>query len=390
MTQDETLAWLTGAFSAKRLIAIRKALGGPKPELTVYLNGSLEAVGFPEPDSAEAMEGAFKCWLHEGGSSFECVFAKPDKTTQAIGGANQDWVAISLSLDGSTAGFASLGYLYKTNAVTLGSGVVYVPLASAIGLVGLAASATYNESAADQSAVPYSRNPIASEVILKALRNLTVGISVDAQGNVDILGNLQVTQGLTVDGSLNANGSTLNSLSVTNECDIGGPLTMGYGTLLETGTAGASAWDYSGNLTVEGVFKQNTYELDKGITISNLPNNLVSYYAHIRVSNGKLNLVIALYSPSDTVTTEITNPTSLAIVPLPSEILSHLYPYVAPVLDKKRITAGLGNQTGTYQCEIDLSKNTNSLEIYLAYLSAIPSSVTTSRNWRFEFNFILS
>lgn len=372
MTQDETLAWLTGAFSAKRLIAIRKALGGPKPELTVYLNGSLEAVGFPEPDSAEAMEGAFKCWLHEGGSSFECVFAKPDKTTQAIGGANQDWVAISLSLDGSTAGFASLGYLYKTNAVTLGSGVVYIPLASAIGLVGLAASATYNESAADQSAVPYSRNPIASEVILKALSNLTVGISADAQGNVDILGNLQVTQGLTVDGSLNANGSA----STFN------------GDVL-----------VKGNAIVNGTITQKTFLVDTDIPVTfsdNAKGIISSYYARARATGDKLSIVFAFYMPSNSVEQKtITKFTALlqtTILTLPSSVLGKLYPSPIDLLDIKSVEGQTKGYGKAGVLKMGIRKYTSGLSIELVASEDIVqgSSELAGAIWRFEFNFILS
>ena len=82
-----------------------------------------------------------------------------------------------------------------------------------------------------------------AEVLKRELENFSTAISCDAQGNVE------VGKNLTVDGS---------------------------------GT-------YSGNLTVEGVFKQNTYELDVDISNqvqANMPANVNVNYAHLRESNG--------------------------------------------------------------------------------------------------------
>src|SRR5574344_1754774 len=58
--------------------------------------------------------------------------------------------------------------------------------------------------------------------------------------------------------------------------------------------ADSIAADASGNVTTKGYIKPGAYELDEDLNIRGLPTGISTYYAHARVSNGKLSLVIFL------------------------------------------------------------------------------------------------
>ena len=107
--------------------------------------------------------------------------------------------------------------------------------------------------------------------------------------------------------------------------------------------------------------------IDKDIAISSLPTNLICNYAHARISNSKLNIVIALYSNN---TGAI--PQSLEIkvdtLGLISTILSQLYPTIGGYLDAKVNLVGNASTQSTSSLTaigINVTKTASGLSFYI-------------------------
>ena len=199
---------------------------------------------------------------------------------------------------------------------------------------------------------PLSTVELRAEVLKRELENFSTAISCDAQGNVEIGRNLKV------DGD----------------------------------------GDYSGNLTVEGVFKQDTYEFDKDLEAvvdsAAISAGFSIYYQHARKSNGKLNIVFALKA-----TKPITFSGTVANYnfTIDNSIGSKLHPAVGGVLDNSVKSAiqinndgAIVNTTPSNQyvaCDISKNSDTNLALYCYAKVTADPSY---NYIWRFEFNFILS
>lgn len=149
--------------------------------------------------------------------------------------------------------------------------------------------------------------------------------------------------------------------------------------------------EVDGNLNVNGTIKQVSYELDTDIAISGLPTNLNCNYAHARVSNGKLNIVLSLYSLASTAVAESTINTNIGSITIPNSAGSMLYPFDTDVLERKRVVIGVGTSPNIYYAEVSVIKVSNTaIRFYLSYFSSIPSTFAISRCARFEFNFVLS
>lgn len=145
-----------------------------------------------------------------------------------------------------------------------------------------------------------------------------------------------------------------------------------------------------GNLEVDGILKVNEYELDEDITLSNLPTNLNCYYAHARISNGKLNIVLAFGVASGDNVSALTAETSIGSITLTSEQASKLYPYVSNIVDTKVLQLAIADSPYliTSKTLIRLRKVDNNITISLIQeaISTMPSTGIA----RFEFNFLLS
>ena len=141
-------------------------------------------------------------------------------------------------------------------------------------------------------------------------------------------------------------------------------------------------------LAVGGVITQGTYELDQDITISNLPTGINCSYAHIRISNGKLNIVLAFWRPAQTAVSATTF-TEIGSIALSSSVLSHLYPAYRTVLSTDTKTGEFPSTYGTCYMGIEIQKSTSFLVIgFVCDAQTILTSF--ENNWRFEFNYILS
>ena len=153
-------------------------------------------------------------------------------------------------------------------------------------------------------------------------------------------------------------------------------------------------------LTVGGVLTQGTYSVDSDITVnftSSAGGILQCYYAHGRVSNGKLSIVLAFYMPyqsGSTVTIPVfTNLLSNTTLAVDSDTYSKLYANPLGNLDSKGVVGiksgfGLGSSL-VLNC---FKQTTNILGFTMQAPVAIPQPTTqlTDMIWRFEFNFILS
>ena len=142
-----------------------------------------------------------------------------------------------------------------------------------------------------------------------------------------------------------------------------------------------------GNLIVDGYIEPKEFELDEDITISSLPSGVQCYYAHARISNGKLSIVIALNCTGAVNVGALPN-TKIGSLALSDDILSKLYPYVSSVLANQYgyLTSPSWQSTG--MTKINILKDTNAINFYLSQVA--DSDVGGSGDVRFEFNFLLS
>lgn len=130
------------------------------------------------------------------------------------------------------------------------------------------------------------------------------------------------------------------------------------------------------------------YENEGDITISNLPDGLESYFAHWRVSNGKLSIVIGL---SCTASTAVSSGTAeIGGITIPSWVGAKLEPYATVALASKveHLTSGRWSTTSNTIIQIVKSSNTY---IYFNLLQEeiAASDVAANGDARFEFNFLL-
>ena len=166
-------------------------------------------------------------------------------------------------------------------------------------------------------------------------------------------------------------------------------VTYNDGSTSDLGAIFSGSITISGNLTVIGTVNQQTYELDQDITISNLPSGLTSYYAHARISNGKLNIVIGLgNSAGDAVVGATGN--LIGELVLSETILSKLYPFVSNILYTKALTLDTASAipfaSSGYTC-LRVDKEAGKLSFRLSQNTLEAS--TSTRVCRFEVNFIL-
>ena len=89
-----------------------------------------------------------------------------------------------------------------------------------------------------------------------------------------------------------------------------------------------------GALNIEGPLTIEKYEYDEDIELDFGENSLEPYYAHARVSNGKLNIVIALAHTTDAETISLSTSDLLGSIALPENVLDKLYPAYGVALDR--------------------------------------------------------
>ena len=140
------------------------------------------------------------------------------------------------------------------------------------------------------------------------------------------------------------------------------------------------------DLNVKGKIEQGSFSFDldfkDGINAT-LPANLMCNFAHARESNGKLNLVVALYN-----TGIVENITDIETsIDIPEEVGSKLYPALLDQLDAKNqnFVTYSGIIGGQITCTIIKNSNTK-LSLSLSTSGQITQSNCLTR---FEFNFIL-
>ena len=157
----------------------------------------------------------------------------------------------------------------------------------------------------------------------------------------------------------------------------------------------------TGNLTVDGYIKQSKFELDTDIPISFSSGFTMAgfskQYAHARVSNGKLNIVLCIkcVHPAEAVYGIITSGSNS--LSLPSEVLTKLFPIVGTCLATMSKSCGVvfddqGNVSDTEQKSVVAFISKSSEGIYWSLINneVIDNSSTKNYFWRFEFNFLLS
>lgn len=162
----------------------------------------------------------------------------------------------------------------------------------------------------------------------------------------------------------------------------------------------AGTQSIASGLAVGGVLTQGTYSVDSDITVnftSSAGGSLQCYYAHGRVSNGKLSIVIAFYMPykSDSTATipAFANLLSNVTLAVDSDTYSKLHANPLGSLDAKSVVGiKSGFALGPALSLNCFKQTTNTLGFSMQAPVAIPQPTTQYNDmiWRFEFNFILS
>lgn len=378
---------LTGSFGADRLrdmlAAAQKGAVGELPVVSEASGPTL--VGFPAVGSQEHGLGIFWSRLLVGGVYEPVLWVRPTKAC-FVGGAACDWVGFPVVLETGNYQAFELGYLYQGSVLKQEASPLALTPAQLEAALVIAIAGSNPKDTLDDVLNPWSVNPANVKAILSYVAPLTSNIQWDASGNAGFLHNVQVMGGLTVDGPLNANGTTLNTLNVTNEAEFGSTTTLGDSVV-------------NGNQTVMGYVKAGAYEFDDNLIVtlsSELSGDGFSvYYSHARVSNGKLNIVIAISASKPTSAHSLQNGLDAVLTGLPTSVMDKLYANPTGYLDVETKQASYIDSayqpvlpTAVQdQIEYIVAKNPDNLQLI--------SKMSTQANtgfmlWRFEFNFILS
>ena len=211
---------------------------------------------------------------------------------------------------------------------------------------------------------------------LNSSDGFTFGDDGYVAGDLSVGGDFAVTGSSTFAGTVTASG---------NE-NVGGNLAVaGSSTFAGTVTASGNV-NVTGSLFVSGYIRQLSYELDSDITVSNLPTGMNCYYAHARISNGKLNVVIALGSTSGN-DIAAAAAVEIASFSIPESVGQSLIPYSGTALDvqKKDITSMLDSLNKPTR--VGILKNSNTvLKVFLNQEAV--TGVSINGVARFEFNFM--
>lgn len=191
-------------------------------------------------------------------------------------------------------------------------------------------------------------------------------------------GNVGITGNVTASGSLAA-----ASASFTGNETIGGNLTVN-GNIVNT------LLNNTENVLNGSSYVADYYANEGDIEISNLPTNVECSYAHWRISNGKLSVVIQLYVPSYV---SISSAASVQIgeFDIPQWAFNRLnsIPGVTTILTKTQVFEmySTANLSDNYHIRF-VKYGVNTLQIYGTCFGT-STTFPEVASARFEFNFIL-
>jgi hypothetical protein len=117
-----------------------------------------------------------------------------------------------------------------------------------------------------------------------------------------------------------------------------------------------------------------------------MPANMNVNYAHVRLSNGKLNIVISIWANSGVAITETSK--NIFNLELSNNIYNKLYPFSGVRLSKQVVFSNGLTTKDFLPITIETIKEAGYLKANI-YIPPVSSTLSLS-NWRFEFNFILS
>lgn len=246
------------------------------------------------------------------------------------------------------------------------------------------------------------------------LRNLPEQVSKNTEDILDLQDttNLQGDKIAALENSIITD-ITLNNLEVTGNTVIGN---TGSDTLTVTGASSfAGNVDVTGNVTASGdvttdggASLEETYNVLSGaenvddyflnegdITMENLPANLDCNYAHWRISNKKLSIVMSFFIARNATVSSVAAGTQIASITIPSWAGALLYSVDgAPsgTIDYKEVTiGGLYDYLDSSNEKIGLRvlKASNTNITISCYIPAIEASTYAGRAGRAEFNFTL-
>ena len=143
-----------------------------------------------------------------------------------------------------------------------------------------------------------------------------------------------------------------------------------------------------GALNIEGPLTIEKYEFDEDITLNLGENSLNPYYAHARVSNGKLNIVIALVHQTNAETINYDTGASVGAITLPANVLEKLSPAYGTALD--RVNLNMYSYLASENIEIPflLEKSASGIDFKIGQSSSLTFSANNYVG-RLEINFTL-
>ena len=224
------------------------------------------------------------------------------------------------------------------------------------------------------------------------LENGIIGGDLNVGGNLSVTGS---TSGTTASysGAIGADsGSITGNLSVGGNATVAGSLSAASASL--TGNISASNYNKVQNVLKGTQNEAGFYDTDGDITLTAEVNGFSFPYAHYRVSNGKLNIVILMTSDGSTTPSMndwIISPNT-ALVPLPGWVLNKLIPFAGIDLVTK-VENGLppsSSENGVLDrnAYMLIQKTTNGVYLLVRW-KALTALASLLYSWRWEFNFVL-
>ena len=150
-----------------------------------------------------------------------------------------------------------------------------------------------------------------------------------------------------------------------------------------------------GNTTIDGILQVNEYELDEdlSITVDTAGTGFSLDYGHMRVSNGKLNIVLLLSHNGSTQPSNDAWLSNAEQVTIPASVHSKLNTITGSVIARELKPTIFSTSTALAQRDVFVAINKdadNKLLFYIRYKGANDSMATGVTGCvRFEFNFIL-
>lgn len=226
-------------------------------------------------------------------------------------------------------------------------------------------------------------------IALATFNDCTFTGTTAIQGDlVHTVGNASFANNVSIGGTLSVAGaSSFAGISASGNASISGSLTSASATI------GGESVDNAIKV-LKGTQDVNSYYAYEGdINMSGLPSGLECNYAHWRVSNGKLSLVLCFNIPMNTTTAALTKDTDLGYFAPPSWVMDKIKSLTGAntgiAANIKTNLLNLSVPSATEDFYIRINKYSATGFSIQGILASVTTTTYTLSN-RVEFNFMLT